>query len=171
MEFDYSSDIEEGCVMSQSIDAGTDVRIGDAVTIYVCTKETTREVSNVVGKGSTEAKEALEKQGFEVQLVEAYSDTVEKGKVIQQLPEANTKQKIGTKIVLTVSKGAAETKNGSGSTTAGTNNGTAAQGSGSGSQNTGGTAGSSTNGNNSSGGNSSGSTGWSEWATSLPSGV
>lgn len=184
VEYDYSSDIEEGCVMSQSVDAGTDVRIGDAVTIYVCTKEATKEVSNVVGKGSTEAKEALEKQGFEVQLVEAYSDTVEKGKVIQQLPEASTKQKIGTMIVLTVSKGAAETKN-SGGSAAGTNNGTVAQGSGSGSQNTGGTGGSNSanggngssssgknsSGNGSTGGSSSGNSAWSDWSTSLPSGV
>lgn len=181
VEYDYSTDIEPGCVISQSVDAGTDARIGDAVTIYVCTKDVTRDVSDVVGKDSSEAKGTLEKQGFVVQIVETYSEVVEKGKIIQQLPEPNSKQKIGTVIVLTVSKGASEKKPGNSSPTPTVVNGeTSRTGSSAGNQNANGVTASnptndenssSSNGSNSSSNHNSEKNGWSEWVTSLPSGV
>lgn len=58
-------------------------------------------------KSKEEAIEELEKLGFEYEVVEEYSDDIEKGYVIKQIPpfQPNYKIKTGTKIKIFVSKG------------------------------------------------------------------
>ena len=109
IEHGYSSEFKEGEVYQQSADAGSDVRRGDEITIYVCSTEDLIKVAGVVGRDQTDARSTLEGQKLKVQTVETYDDTVEKGRVISQLPEADTFQTEGTTIVLTVSKGSNKT--------------------------------------------------------------
>lgn len=58
-------------------------------------------------KSKEEAIEELEKLGFEYEIVEEFSDDVEKGYVIKQIPpfQPNYKIKTGTKIKIFISKG------------------------------------------------------------------
>lgn len=64
-------------------------------------------IPNVVGMTQAKAEVALEEAGFKVaeEVKEELSDEYEKGVVIQTDPEANTQEKKGTEITLTVSKG------------------------------------------------------------------
>lgn len=66
-------------------------------------------VPSVVGQTVDEATAAIEEAGFELGKVEeSFDDKVESGKVISQDPKGDSKQAKGTKINLTVSKGAQE---------------------------------------------------------------
>lgn len=66
-------------------------------------------VPSVVGQTVDEATAAIEGAGFELGKVdESFDDKVEAGKVIGQDPKGDSKQAKGTKINLTVSKGAQE---------------------------------------------------------------
>ena len=63
------------------------------------------EVPALTGMSQSEAIEAAENLGFVVETTEAYSDTVASGEVMEQDLAANEKEKIGSTITLTVSKG------------------------------------------------------------------
>lgn len=105
IQYAYDKDTEVGCVISQSIEAGYDVTRGTEIHIFVCSDDELTEVADVSGQSADNAEKALKKQGFEVITSEAYSDSVEKGKVISQLPEAGSMQIPGSTISLTISKG------------------------------------------------------------------
>ncbi len=106
VEYGYDEKVAEGSVISQSVKGGEEASKGSAVTIVVCSSDGLVKVANVVGMTSGDAQSALTKQGLKVQVNEV-NNTVEKGKVIEQLPAAGTMQKPDTTIVITVSKGAA----------------------------------------------------------------
>lgn len=146
VEYDYDEKVAEGNVISQSVKAGEQITRGSEVTIVVCSTKDLVVVQDVSGKSSGDAKKELEAQGFTVQINEVYSATVEKGKVIEQLPDGGSSQKSGATVILTVSKGAQSTSSESkGSLSANKND-----------------TGNKTNG--------SGSWRWSEWSTSAPAG-
>ena len=64
-------------------------------------------VTNVKGKKRADAEKALKAQGLTVTVTEEYSDTVKKGYVVSQTPEANQKTDKGGAVTLYVSKGPA----------------------------------------------------------------
>ena len=76
ISYENNSTVPEGHVISQSIDAGTNVQRGDEVTLIVSSGKPTVVVANVVGKSQTEAEKELKAQGFKVTVLENYSDTV-----------------------------------------------------------------------------------------------
>lgn len=104
VEFGYDASVKEGCVISQSIPADQDVTRGTTITIVICSTDGLITVQDVVGSSSESASSALKSQGFKVQIVETYSDSVSPGNVISQLPRSGTVQAEGTTIVLTVCK-------------------------------------------------------------------
>ncbi len=59
----------------------------------------------VVGFSRPEARKTLEDDSFEVEVLNEYSDEVEKGNVIRQEPEAGTSAAIGSKVTIYVSHG------------------------------------------------------------------
>ena len=63
-------------------------------------------VPDVKGKTYAEAVTTLNKEGFEVTKLEVSSDTVDKGNVVDQLPQAGTVAKRGDTIEVSVSSGA-----------------------------------------------------------------
>ena len=100
----------EGQILSQSIDPKTEVRRGDEVVLTAAAKEDTTAVQNVAGSTQKDDEKALKEQGFKVTVLENYSDTVPKGQVIGQSPEAGTKLKKDDNVTLYVSKGPEEKK-------------------------------------------------------------
>ena len=105
---EYGSDdsVEKGCIISQDIPAGNDVRRGDEITIKVSSGKELIEVAGVVGKNKDEASSTLNNQGFKVKSLENYDADVEAGHVISQEPKEGSSQIKGAEIVLIVSKGA-----------------------------------------------------------------
>ena len=104
--YDYDPAVVEGNVMSQSVKAGSDVTRGTAVTIVVCSTKDLVRLPDVTGMQGDAARKLLEAAGLAVMVEEAYSNSDDdNGKVMSQLPAADSYQRLGTKIVLTVSKG------------------------------------------------------------------
>ena len=103
-EYDFADGVKEGNVISQSINADTDVTRGTTVKIVVCSKKGLVTVANVVGMEQSAAEKTIKGQNFKISinLIESSS---EKGMVISQLPAAGSSQKTGATIVLTVIKG------------------------------------------------------------------
>lgn len=106
VEYSYDETVDEGHVISQSIAAGEEVTRGTTVTIVVCSLKDLIEIADVSDLGENDAKKALTDLGLQVEINEVYSDEVAAGLVISQAPEAGTRQKVGSTVVLTVSKGA-----------------------------------------------------------------
>ena len=109
--------VPEGQIMEQSIPEGSPVHRGDAVIITAAAKVDTIAVADVSGKKRKEAEKILKDQGFNVVVLENYDDTVEKGDVINQTPDAGTQLKAGDTVTIYVSKGAEYSDSGSASET------------------------------------------------------
>ena len=107
VEYEKSNTVAEGNVIRQNPAENTEVKRGEAVTIWVSTGKNTVTVNNVVGKTQSEAENILKSQGFKVTVIEA-EDTSAKGTVIRQSPEAGTSQEEGTTITIFVSTGKKE---------------------------------------------------------------
>ena len=84
---------------------GEKVKNGDSVELTVATKEPAVTVADVTGMTASQAKSTLEKQGFKVVTANAYSDTVEKGKVISQNPDKGSSAAAGSTVTVIVSDG------------------------------------------------------------------
>ncbi|MCR5276040.1 MAG: PASTA domain-containing protein [Clostridiales bacterium] len=105
VEYDLSDTVPEDHVMSQSIAPNTPVYRGDKVTIVVATQEELVMTPNVVGHPQKDAEDTLKEAAFEVNVITSFDASVPAGYVINQNPEADTKQKKGTKVTIIVSKG------------------------------------------------------------------
>jgi serine/threonine-protein kinase len=104
----FSASVQPGIVISTNPPPGREVEKGSTVTVFVSRGQQLIAVENVVGKSFDEAKTILESQGFVVndpQTVE--SDTVPKGDVIAQSPNAGEQRAAKTPITLQVSSGPA----------------------------------------------------------------
>ncbi len=101
----FSSDVDEGTVLSQDPSAGDKARDGADVTIVLAGGELAA-VPDVVGVGESEAVVAIRDAGFELGTTERQFNTdVEAGLVIEQVPGAGTEAPLGSPITITVSKG------------------------------------------------------------------
>jgi len=106
----YSDTFESGRVINTNPGAGSTVKPGDTITIFISQG---REVGSVTvpeveGHYSSEASDLLTKLGLYVYLTDMVSDTVEKGMVISQDVPAGTNVSTGSAITLTVSAGRAD---------------------------------------------------------------
>ena len=105
-----SRTVEEGYVISQEIEEGTEAFAGDTVKIHVSTGTGIKQVTviSVIGQDEATAKSNLENLGLKVNVT--YQDaTSDNGKVAKQSIDANKVVDEGTTITLTVNK-VAETK-------------------------------------------------------------
>ncbi len=93
-------------VISQDPSPGTKIDKGGTVEVVVSKGPNLGEVPGVTGKTRTEAQGILEAAGFELgDVTEAYSASVEKGKVASQQPEAGTQVSRGSSVSIVISKG------------------------------------------------------------------
>ena len=105
IEYEKNDSVPEGNVIRQSVDAGEQVKRGDAITLVVSSGKNTVNVSDVVGMNRDAAETELTGQGFKVVVLENYDDNVASGKVISQTPAAGSAQMPGTTVTIYVSKG------------------------------------------------------------------
>lgn len=102
---EYSDEVEEGIVISQSEEPGKKVKRGREITLVVSKGPEMLEVPDVRGKSQDEAEMELQNAGFDNIVVEtAFHDEVPQGNVIDQNPRSGKHPK-STTIELLVSKG------------------------------------------------------------------
>jgi beta-lactam-binding protein with PASTA domain/tRNA A-37 threonylcarbamoyl transferase component Bud32 len=99
---EYSPTVGKGLVIRTDPSAGTKLRKDTPVRLIVSKGKEPLDVPNVTGKPQDEATKAL--AGFNVVVVQQFSDQVEKGRVISQTPDHGTADR-GSTVTLTVSKG------------------------------------------------------------------
>lgn len=100
---EYDANVEHGKVISQSIEGDEAVLKGTTIILTICDSKKT--VAEVVGLTKEQAMEVLYYAGFNVEVIEAYSDTIEEGYVMNQSVDSDTKINVGETVVITVSKG------------------------------------------------------------------
>ena len=108
--YEESDTVDEGVVMNTNISAKTELQVGSTVTLTVSSGTKGVEVPEVSGYTFDEANSRLVNLGFLVNKVEAYSDTIEAGIVVSQMPLSGNKAPKGSVITITVSLGKEETK-------------------------------------------------------------
>ena len=106
----YSDTIEEGRVINTNPGAGSSVKSQEQVTIYISQGQKVGQVPvpQLAGHYAAEAVSLLDTLGLYAYQTEVYSDTVEKGIVIDQDIAAGTSVDTGSTITLTVSLGKAQ---------------------------------------------------------------
>ena len=97
--------VEEGYVISQSVDEGTAIPADEKIVITISEGKEDVEVPDVRGYSDDQATTLLTEAGFVVTHGYAYDDTVEKNKVISQSPEGKTMQKSGSTVKIIISNG------------------------------------------------------------------
>ncbi len=97
-----------GKVISTSLDPGSNLEGVDEITVYVSKGKNVTDVSNIVGKTESEAKQKLESEGFMVYIKKRYDANVDEGLVISQDP--NGRASAGSLITVVVSLGRGEGK-------------------------------------------------------------
>lgn len=109
--YQESSDYEKDIIISQDIEAETQVEQGSVLNLVVSSgKAEGVAVPDVVGKSEAESKVALEKEGFTMAKEYSESDSVEKGKVISQSPLGATNAPKGSSVKVVVSSGKTSTE-------------------------------------------------------------
>lgn len=103
----YSNDIDEGCVITTNPGAGSSVRQGDTVTIFVSQGQDSQSVTvpDTVGKYKDDAVTMLTNYGLYVYVTTEPSDKVAEGLVIRQEFEPGSSVQTGSSITITVSSG------------------------------------------------------------------
>lgn len=103
----YSDTVNEGNIITTNPGAGSAVKVGDTVTIYVSqgTETSLVPVPEVVGHYVDDASTTLNNLGLYVYITEITSSDVQKGIVIEQDVSAGTYVQTGTTVTITVSAG------------------------------------------------------------------
>jgi beta-lactam-binding protein with PASTA domain len=105
--YDYSSDHPKGEVFAQLPAAGESFHEKPHMTISVSLGTKEEVIPKLIGKDGNEAREILEKLGFNVIVEKSFHKTVENNKVFAVNPKEGTKIGINQDITLHVSDGAA----------------------------------------------------------------
>ena len=104
-EAQYSSDVEEGYVISCNPDVGTEVDEGSSVEIIVSLGTQPATVSKLTEGSAADAEAALKAAGLVGSATEEYSDDVAEGIVISQSIDPGTEVSRGTTVSYVVSRG------------------------------------------------------------------
>lgn len=107
-EYEYSNDVEFGKIIKTDIKAGTTVKRGNKITLYVSRGKETKEatVPNILGLTEQAANEKLEKNGLiPGKVLYAYSSKYKEGTVMTQDYREGKVVNSGTKVGYTISKG------------------------------------------------------------------
>lgn len=96
---------DAGEVISQSIEADTEVEKGRTMILTVSSGEKKASVPNVTGDSQSSATKTLKNLGFNVKVESEYSSSVTEGYVISQSPSGGLKASKGTTVTIVVSKG------------------------------------------------------------------
>ncbi len=107
IEYAISDTVEDGHIISQDPEAKSRVSSGGTISVIVSIGSTGGDISvpNVEGESGEDAVEKIINADLTYELIEEYSDDVEKGYVIRQSPEAGTMVNADETIKLYISKG------------------------------------------------------------------
>lgn len=107
-----SDKYEEGQIMKQSIEAGTEVDKHTTVEVVISTGKSVKTVSipDVLNMNEDKAKKAIEDAKLVPVIDYKFDSNVEESKVISTDPTAGTKVDEGTKVTIYVSKGSEKVK-------------------------------------------------------------
>ena len=102
---EYDKKIQEGYVISQSIDANTTINAGENITITISKGIETVIVPNLIGKTEEEARKEIESVGLKLNTVTNEEDTSkEDGKVLKQSLDAGSTVEKDSNITITVNQ-------------------------------------------------------------------
>ena len=106
----YSDTIQAGYVITSNPGAGSSVKAGDTVTVYVSQGQETSNVTvpDVRNHYVDDASTVLTSMGLYVYITEVYDSGVEKGLVISQDVAPGSSVSTGTAVTITVSAGSQE---------------------------------------------------------------
>lgn len=110
IRYEVNESYDAGTVLRASVQDGLMIDKGTNIILTVAEAAEGVKVPSVTGKSQAEATSTLEKEGFVVNVTESHDQTVEKGLVISQSPEAETTASAGSSITIRVSLGAEEDK-------------------------------------------------------------
>ena len=110
VEYVESDSVEDGIVIGSDVKKGTQLEPGDKVVLQVSGKDAGIVVPDTYNKPLAEAVASLEGEGFRTEKKEGYSDTVAKGNVMSQNPEAGTNAERGSTVTIVISQGPQESK-------------------------------------------------------------
>ena len=103
---EYSETIAAGLVIKTSPEVGSAVRTGSEVVVYIATdKQETTKVPEIEGCSREVAEQLLKASDLEVGTVTEVDSNLEKGVVVEQSIEKDTKVPVGSKIDFTISNG------------------------------------------------------------------
>ena len=94
------SDAQEGCVYDQDPKAGTPVKEGSTIILYIAKTGQGQVVPDFTGKNFREASDTLETLGFKVVVVPTEDSSVTVGQVIRTEPGANTTLSVGATVTI-----------------------------------------------------------------------
>lgn len=104
---EFAKDVPPGSVLRQIPSAGSTVREGRIIRVWVSQGDEMVFVPNTVGTALRDAQLAIRQAGLNVDRVDnAYSLTYEKGMIISQSPKAESMVQKGTNVSLVLSNGA-----------------------------------------------------------------
>lgn len=95
----------EGVVLDMSPLAGTKTKRGAKVSLSVSKAGSSARVPKLEGLTEDKAREMLLSNRLEVEVLPSYSDSVEAGEIIAQLPAANTQVPVASKVSVLISQG------------------------------------------------------------------
>ena len=105
IQYEESTEYEQGIVMKTNVDAGTMVDEGSNVILTVSAGSEGIEVPDVVGLTEAEAVAELGKKGFVVSKSEGYDEYIKAGSILSQSPEGGSKAPSGTSVTIKISQG------------------------------------------------------------------
>ncbi len=100
-----SAERPEGTVISTDPKGGTEADKGSTVRVNVSSGPGTVDVPSVDGLTRSQARDRLERAGFEIEERRESSETVPSGKAIRTSPPAKTTVKKGSQVILLISSG------------------------------------------------------------------
>ncbi len=103
----FSDDVENGNVAAQDPKANATAKAGDTVTYQLSKGGEPVEVPNVIGWSQSEARSALENEGFSVIVTNAANEEYAAGMVCAQSPTGHASR--GSEVTITISSGSAKT--------------------------------------------------------------
>ncbi|MBD3688842.1 Stk1 family PASTA domain-containing Ser/Thr kinase [Nanchangia anserum] len=102
---EYSNDVAEGLLIRLSPEPGTSLAHDSRIDLVFSKGREPQKIPPLTGLARADAEKALADSKLGVSVVEAFSDTVEKGHVISQQPVAGAGGFTGDVVTITVSKG------------------------------------------------------------------
>ena len=102
----HSPNEEYGVVYKQSPTAGTPIKKGRVIKVYVSLGQKTIKVPDIVNFDISKATSVLKTEGLEYEIVERPDENVAANTVIETSPAADSNVNVGTKITIYVSTGA-----------------------------------------------------------------